>query len=138
MKKVLQMVLVAIALSASSVTLAVTIDAQVEGPLLNKERVLDMVRQNLVGEIANAVDLERGGKHRVFVRVSSKHVGPGSRFLYLTEVQLQRRVTDVDTQRKYWASLRSAVLWGNVPTENEVRESLIALINDKVRTWQLD
>jgi len=117
---------------------AVTVNAQVEGPLLNKERVLEYVQQNLVGAIAEVPDLDQGGKYRLFVRVASKNIGPGSWFLYFTEVQLQRRVTEAETSRIYWASLRSAVLWGTVPTENEVRDALLSLMTDKVSQWQAD
>ena len=117
---------------------AVTVNAQVEGPLLNKERVLEYVQQDLVGAIAELPDLELGGNYRLFVRVASKHIGPGSWFLYFTEVQLQRRVKEADTSRLYWASLRSAVLWGTVPTENEVRDALRSLMSDKVSQWQAD
>lgn len=117
---------------------AITVDAQVEGPLLKEERVIEFVKQNLEGEIANAPDLEQGGKHRLFVRVASKHIGPGSWFLYLSEIQLQRRVTDIESNRIYWASIRSAVLWGTVPSEVEVRQALGTLITEKVRTWRND
>jgi len=118
--------------------LAISVDAQVEGPLLQKEGVLEYVKKNVKGVIANVPDLEQGGKHRLFVRVASKHIGPGSWYLYLTEVQLQRRVTDVETRRIYWASIRSAVLWGTVPTEIEVRAALGSLMSDKVQNWQAD
>lgn len=137
MKQLMQACLAGVFMSAS-IAQAVTIDAQVEGPLLKKDRVLEFVRQNLVGEIAKVPDLAQGGKHRLFVRVASKHIGPKSWFLYLTEVQLQRRVTDVDTQRIYWASIRSAVLWGTVPTEIEVRDALATLLSEKVSTWEPD
>ncbi len=137
MKQILLTCLLGIMVSVPPVR-AVTVDAQVEGPLLNKARVLELVRQNLVGAIAEVPDLDAGGKHRLFVRVASRHVGPGSWFLYLTEVQLQRRVTDAETSRVYWASLRSAVLWGTVPTENEVRDALKSLMAEKVSQWQAD
>ena len=137
MKILLSASLAAILWLASS-AFAVTIDVQLEGPLLKKERVLEFVKQNLTGEIANVPDLEQGGKHRIFVRVASKHIGPGSWFLYLTEIQLQRRVTDAETQRMYWASMRSAVLWGTVPSEVEVREALRTLMVGKVSDWKTD
>ncbi|HUU71911.1 MAG TPA: hypothetical protein VMW70_04745 [Burkholderiales bacterium] len=137
MKHFMQAFLVVVCLS-TPVAQAVTIDAQVEGPLLKKDRVLEFVRQNLEGEIATVPDIDRGGKHRLFVRVASKHIGPKSWFLYLTEVQLQRRVTDVDTQRVYWASIRSAVLWGTVPSEIEVRDALGTLMSEKVSQWKPD
>ncbi len=117
---------------------AVTIEAQVEGPLLEQGRVVELVRQNLKGEIATVVDIGLGGKHRLFVRVASKHIGPKSWFLYFTEVQLQRQVTDVETQRIYWASIRSTVLWGTVPTEIEVRDALETIMRDKVSKWKPD
>ena len=117
---------------------ALTIDTQVEGPLLTTPGVLEFVRQNLQGELANAPDVEQGGKLRLFVRVASKYVGPKGQHLYLAEVQLQRRVNDVETQRLYWAQLRSAVLWGTVPTENEVREALGLLMGEKVSQWKAD
>ena len=117
---------------------AVTIDAQVEGPLLGKERVVEIVGQNLSGEIASVEDLEQGGKYRLYARVASRHIGPGSWFLYLAEVQLQRQVTDAETRRRYWASIRSAVLWGTVPSETEVREALESLLDDKVSQWQTE
>ena len=124
-------------LSVSS-AFAVTIDAQVEGPLLSKERVVEIIGQNLSGEIANVEDLEQGGKYRLYARVASRHIGPGSWFLYLAEIQLQRQVTDVETRRRYWASIRSAVLWGTVPSETEVREALESLLDDKVSQWQTE
>jgi hypothetical protein len=123
---------------AASPALAISVDAQVEGPLLSKEGVLEFVNQNVEGALADTPNLDRGGRHRLFVRVASKHIGPGSWYLYLTEVQLQRRVTDVDTQRAYWASTRSAVLWGTVPTEIEVREALGNLMSEKVKNWATD
>jgi hypothetical protein len=117
---------------------AISVDAQVEGPLLTRDGVIEFVRQNVEGAMAGLPDLEQEGKYRLFIRVASKHIGPGSRFLYLAEVQLQRRVTDIDTRRTYWASIRSAVLWGNVPTENEVREALGSLMGDKVSRWETE
>jgi hypothetical protein len=124
-------------LSVSSAC-AVTIDAQAEGPLLSKERVVEIVGQNLSGEIANVEDLEQGGKYRLYARVASKHIGPGSWFLYLAEIQLQRQITDAETRRRYWTSIRSAVLWGTVPSETEVREALESLLDEKVSQWQTD
>ena len=137
MKTLVIICLVGMLLSVSS-AFAVTIDAQVEGPLLSKERVAKIVGQNLSGEIANVEDLEQGGKYRLYARVASKHIGPGSWFLYLAEIQLQRQVTDVETRRRYWASIRSAVLWGTVPSETEVHEALKSLLDDKVSQWQTD
>lgn len=137
MKRVLLACITVAAMTAIP-ALAISVDAQVEGPLLQKEGVLEYVKKNVKGVIANVPDLEQGGKHRLFVRVASKHIGPGSWYLYLTEVQLQRRVTDVETQRIYWASIRSAVLWGTVPTEIEVRAALGSLMSDKVQNWQAD
>lgn len=137
MKRVLLTCITVAAMNATP-ALAISVDAQVEGPLLQKEGVLEYVKKNVKGVIANVPDLEQGGKHRLFVRVASKHIGPGSWYLYLTEVQLQRRVTDVETRRIYWASIRSAVLWGTVPTEIEVRAALGSLMSDKVQNWQAD
>ena len=117
---------------------AVSIDAQVEGPLLGKQSVVEIVGQNLSGEIANIEDLEQGGKYRLYARVASKHIGPGSWFLYLAEIQLQRQVTDAETQRRYWALIRSAVLWGTVPSETEIREALKSLLDEKVSQWQTE
>ena len=137
MKRILHVCMVVASLAATP-ALAISVDAQVEGPLLQKESVLEFVNQNVEGSIAAVPNLEQGGKHRLFVRVASKHIGPGSWYLYLTEVQLQRRVTDVDTMRIYWASIRSAVLWGTVPTEIEVRAALGSLMSEKVQHWQVD
>ncbi|MGD2138914.1 MAG: hypothetical protein PVH25_00845 [Burkholderiales bacterium] len=137
MKRSLLVVLIALLLSASPAW-AITVNAQVEGPLLTKDRVLDYVQQNLAGAIAEIPELEQGGKYRLFVRVASKHVGKGSWYLYFTEVQMQRRVTEAQTARIYWATLRSAVLWGTVPTENEVRDALESLMKNKVSQWQAE
>ena len=93
MKTLVIICLAGMLLSVSS-AFAVTIDAQVEGPLLSKERVVEIVGQNLSGEIADVEDLEQGGKYRLYARVASKHIGPGSWFLYLAEIELQRQVTD--------------------------------------------
>jgi hypothetical protein len=90
------------------------------------------------GALARVPDLEQGGKYRLFARVASKHIGKESWFLYFAEVQLQRRVTDAESSRVYWASLRSAVLWGTVPTENEVRDAIESLMKDKVSQWTAD
>ena len=117
---------------------AMTVNAQVEGPLLNQERVLEYVKSDLTGALTEVPDLEKGGKYRLFVRVASKHIGSESWFLYFAEVQLQRRVTDAESSRVYWASLRSAVLWGTVPTENEVRTAIESLMKDKVSQWRAD
>ena len=137
MKQLIRACLAGAFLSASMAQ-AITIDAQVEGPLLKKDRVLEFSRENLEGTLAGVPDVEQGGKHRLFVRVASKHVGPKSWFLYLAEVQLQRRVTDVETGRIYWANVRSAVVWGTVPSEIEVRDALAKLLNEKVSTWEPD
>lgn len=137
MKNVVIACLAGMLLTVPSV-FAVTIDAQVEGPLLSKERVTDIVGQNLAGEIANIKDLEQGGQYRLYARVASKHIGPGSWFLYFAEVQLQRRVTDAESQRRYWALIRSAVLWGTVPSESEIRDALQSLMDEKVSQWQTD
>lgn len=137
MKRILIAGVVGFFLSAPSVW-AMTVNVQVEGPLLNKERVLEYVQNNLSGALAEMRDIEKGGKYRLFVRVASKHVGKESWFLYFAEVQLQRRVNDAETSRLYWASLRSAVLWGTVPTENEVRDALVSLMKDKVSQWTAD
>ncbi len=137
MKRILNACLAIASLAASS-ALAISVDAQVEGPLLKKESVLAFINKNVQGPIAHIPELELGGKHRLYVRVASKYIGPGSWHLYLAEVQLQRRVTDVETQRRYWAAIRSAVLWGTVPTEIEVREALASLLNEKVVNWQAD
>ena len=134
MKRVLIAGIVGFLLSASPVW-AITVNAQVEGPLLSKERVLEYVQKNLTGAISEIPGLEQGGKYRLFVRIASKHIGTESWFLYFAEVQLQRRVKDAETSRLYWASLRSAVLWGTVPTENEVRDALASLMKDKVSQW---
>lgn len=137
MKNLLQMAMVGVLFTVTSAQ-ALTVDTQVEGPLLATQSVLEFVRQNLQGQLANVPDVDQGGKHRLFVRVASKYVGGKNRFLYLTEIQLQRRVNDVDTQNMYWANLRSAVLWGTVPTENEVREALATLMSEKVSQWTAD
>jgi hypothetical protein len=137
MKFIMQICLAGAFLSASVVQ-AITIDAQVEGPLLKKDRVLEFARQNLEGKVAEVPDLDLGGKHRLFIRIGSKLVGPKSWFLYLAEVQLQRRVVDVETRRIYWASIRSAVLWGTVPSEIEVRDALGSILSEKVSTWEPD
>ncbi len=137
MKHVIRACLAGAFLSASMAQ-AITIDAQVEGPLLKKDRVLEFARENLEGKLTGVADIEQGGKHRLFVRIASKHVGPKSWFLYLAEVQLQRRVTDVETRRIYWANIRSAVLWGTVPTEIEVRDALASLLSEKVSKWEPD
>ena len=137
MKRILIAGVVGFFLSAPSAW-AMTVNAQVEGPLLNKERVLEYAKNNLTGALAGMPDIEQGGKYRLFVRVASKHIGKESWFLYFAEIQLQRRVKDAETSRLYWASLRSAVLWGTVPTENEVRDALTSLMKDKVSQWAAD
>lgn len=136
MKHVLHVWMVFASLAAGP-ALAISMDAQVEGPFLNSERVVEYVTQNLGKSLASVPDVEKGGKHRLLVRVASKYIVPGS-YLYLTEVRLQRRVTDIDTRRVYWATLQSAVQWGTVATEIEVREALGSLMREKVENFQLD
>ena len=128
---------VVVALLAAVPALAISVEVQVEGPLLSKERVFEFVTHNLGKSLAAVPDVENGGKHRLFVRVASKFVSPGN-YLYLTDVRLQRRVIDIDTQRVYWATIQSSVQWGTAPTENEVRGALDNLLRDKADNFQLD
>jgi hypothetical protein len=68
----------ALVCSSASLAHAVMIDAQAERSLLEQGRVVEIVRQNLQDEIAIVTDLEPGGKHRLFVRAASRHLGPRS------------------------------------------------------------
>ncbi|MEX0959523.1 MAG: hypothetical protein WDZ63_09570 [Burkholderiales bacterium] len=114
------------------------VEANVEGPLLTKQRAIELVRQKVGGEVAQVPDVGQGGNHRLYVRVVSQHVGPGSRFLYFVDIQLQRRVLDYETGRIYWAWTQTATSWGTVPSETELREAVVELMDERVKTWKPD
>jgi hypothetical protein len=114
------------------------VDARVEGPLMKKERVIQMLREKVDGAVAQVPDVGQGGNHRLFARVVSQHVGPGSRFLYFVDIQLQRRVVDRETGRIYWPWAQAATSWGTVPSETELVEAIEELLAQRVNSWTPD
>lgn len=111
-----------------------TIEAEVDGPLLKQDSVVNLVNERLGGAVAIVPD---GGKHRLRVRVTSKF-SERDVYLYMVDFQLQRRVTDCDTGRIYWASTRSGSSWGNVPSETELRQTIGELVERKVNVWPVE
>ena len=133
MKKAIHAFTLGLLLNAGA-ALGLTVEAEVEGPLLKKEPVLQLVRERIGGEVAALPD---GGLHRLRVRVASKYEERDI-FLYMVEIQLQRRVTDRDSGRIYWASTRSGSSWGNVPSEAELRRTISDLVERKVNAWPVE
>lgn len=118
----------------SGAAFGMTIEAEVDGPLLKQGSVIQLVNERIGGPVAGVPD---GGRHRLRVRVTSKF-SERDVYLYMVDFQLQRRVTDCDTGRIYWASTRSGSSWGNVPSESELRQTISDLIERKVNTWPVE
>lgn len=137
MRKFLEMLSLGLLLGGEA-AFALTIDAHVEGPLMRKSRVIELLGERLDGPIAAVPDVGQGGNHRLFARVVSQHVGPGSRFLYFVDIQLQRRVVDRETGRVYWPWTQAATSWGTVPSETELREAIEELMKQRVKGWTPD
>lgn len=134
MKKTIQLLIAAALVSAGSAH-ALTVEALVDGPLLKPDRVVKYVSEAVGGTVAAIPDVEAGGKYRLYVRVTSQLVGPGSRFSCLMEIELQRQVIEQDTGFAYWVMTYSATAWGTVPSEKELWQTLSDMLEQKVNFW---
>jgi hypothetical protein len=117
---------------------ALTIDAVIDGPLMQRERLVEFVRDRAGGAVAQIPDVEKGGKYRLLVRVSSQASGSPSRFLCLVEFELQRQVIEQDTGFAYWAMIHSTTAWGSVPSETELWKTIGDLVGKRVNSWAVD
>lgn len=133
MTKTIHAITLGLLLNAGS-AFGLTIEAEVDGPMLKQDSVVKLVSERLGGSVATVPD---GGKHRLRVRVTSKF-SERDVYLYMVDFQLQRRVTDCDTGRIYWASTRSGSSWGNVPSETELRQIIGELVERKVNVWPVE
>ena len=134
MKRTIQLLIAAAALSAGAVH-AITVDASVDGPLLKQDRVIKYISDAVGGAVAKLPDVEAGGKYRLYARVTSQLVGPGSRFSCLVEIELQRQVIEQDTGFLYWVMTYSATAWGTVPSERELWQTITEMVQQKVNIW---
>jgi hypothetical protein len=117
---------------------ALTIVYDTDGPLLKTQWLSQFVAPRVSGPIAAIADVDKGGRHRLAVRVSSKYFPDDNMYLYLAEFELQRRVVDQEAGRAYWTRIQKAQSWGMVPSEKELRDNIATLLADKVYTWQPD
>lgn len=126
------------ALLAAGSAHAITIEAVIEGPLMNRDRVVEFIGERVTGPVARVSEVERGGKYRLLVRVSSQHIGAPSRYLCLVEFELQRQVIEQDTGFVYWAMIHSTTAWGTVPSETELWNTIGDLVGKRVNNWTVE
>jgi hypothetical protein len=117
--------------SAHALTMAYT----TEGPMMRDARLAKFVGPQIGGPIAVLPDLDKGGMHRLSVRLNSKYFSDDKSFLYLIEFDIQQRVTDRDSGKVLFATLAKWYSWGIVPSEAELRKNIAELITGKVNTW---
>ena len=114
---------------------ALTVAYTTEGPMMRDARLVKFVGPQIGGPIAALPDMEKGGAHRLSVRLTSKYFSEDKSFLYLIEFDVQQRVTDRDSGKVLFATLAKWYSWGIVPSETELRKNITDLIAGKVNTW---
>jgi len=114
---------------------ALTVAYTTEGPMMRDARLAKFVGPKIGGPIAAFPDLEKGGTHRLSVRLNSKYFSEDKSFLYLVEFDVQQRVTDRDSGKVLFATLAKWYSWGIVPSESELHKNIALLITSKVNTW---
>jgi len=114
---------------------ALTVAYTSEGPMMRDARLANFVGPQIGGPIATLADLDKGGTHRLSVRLNSKYFSEDKSFLYLVEFDVQQRVTDRDSGKVLFATLAKWYSWGIVPSETELRKNIAELITSKVNTW---
>jgi hypothetical protein len=124
------------ALLGSVPTFALTLKCESDGPMMGGGRLQKFVAPLIGGAMAEIPDLDQGGRQRLHVRVRSKYFEEDQSFLYLVEIELQQKVTEVQTQRDWWPSTEKWAVWGTVPSEAELRKQIADLMNSKVNAWK--
>lgn len=114
---------------------ALTVTYITEGPMMRDARLANFVGPQIGGPIAALGDLDKGGTHRLSVRLNSKYFSEDKSFLYLVEFDVQQRVTDRDSGRILFATLAKWYSWGFVSSDTELRKNITELITSKVNTW---
>jgi len=133
--KTLACVLVSGALLNIGAAQALTVAYTTEGPLMRDSRLARFVAPQIGGEIAALPDLDKGGSHRLSVRLNSKYFSEDKSYLYLIEFDVQQRVTDRDSGKVLFATIAKWYSWGTVPSETELRKNITELIANRVNTW---
>jgi len=123
------------ALLSTGIAHALTVAYTTEGPMMRDARLASFVGPQIGGPIAALADLDKGGKHRLAVRLNSKYFSEDKSFLYLVEFDVQQRVTDRDGGNVLFATLAKWYSWGTVPSEAELRKNIAELIASKVNNW---
>jgi len=133
--KTIARVLVFGALLSVGSTHALTVAYITEGPMMRNARLSKFVGPQIGGPITALPDLDKGGTHRLSVRLNSKYFLEDKSFLYIIEFDVQQRVTDRDSGKVLFATLAKWYSWGIVPSETELRKNIAELITSKVNTW---
>ncbi|HEV8262087.1 MAG TPA: hypothetical protein VGQ19_15205 [Burkholderiales bacterium] len=133
--KTIARVLVFGALLSVGSTHALTVAYVTEGPMMRNARLAKFVGPQIGGRITALPDLDKGGTHRLSVRLNSKYFSEDKSFLYIIEFDVQQRVTDRDSGKVLFATLAKWYSWGIVPSETELRKNIAELITSKVNTW---
>ncbi|MGH8766624.1 MAG: hypothetical protein ACREVT_00380 [Burkholderiales bacterium] len=133
--KTLARVLVSGALLNIGAAQALTVAYTTEGPLMRDARLARFVAPQIGGTIAALPDLDKGGSHRLSVRLNSKYFPEDKSYLYLIEFDVQQRITDRDSGKVLFATLAKWYSWGIVPSESELHRNIAQLITSKVNTW---
>ena len=133
--KTIARVLVFGTLLSSGSAHALTVAYTTEGPMMRDARLAKFIGPQIGGPIAALPDLEKGGTHRLSVRLNSKYFSEDKSFLYLVEFEVQQRVTDRDTGKVLFATIAKWYSWGIVPSESELRKNIADLITSKVNIW---
>ncbi len=116
---------------------AVTIEAEVDGPLLKRASLITLFEGRLAGALTGLPDVANGGNHRLRLRLSSKYIQHNT-YTYLLIVDLQRRIVERDTGNVYWASVRNSTSLNDVPSETELRAAIVELVERRINTWTVD
>ena len=133
--KTIARVLVFGALLSVGSTHALTVAYITEGPMMRNARLAKFVGPQIGGPITALPDLDKGGTHRLSVRLNSKYFSEDKSFLYIIEFDVQQRVTDRDSGKVLFATLAKWYSWGMVPSETELRKNIAEPITSKVNTW---
>jgi len=133
--KTIARVLVFGALLSVGSTHALTVAYITEGPMMRNARLAKFVGPQIGGPITALPDLDKGGTHRLSVRLNSKYFSEDKSFLYIVEFDVQKRVNDRDSGKVLFATLAKWYSWGIVPSETELRKNIAELITSKVNTW---
>ncbi len=90
--KTIARVLVFGALLSVGSTHALTVAYITEGPMMRNARLAKFVGPQIGGPITALPDLDKGGTHRLSVRLNSKYFSEDKSFLYIIEFDVQQRV----------------------------------------------